>query len=165
MSIKQQQKEELPIRVDDNRSVDFKPITDYESLRADFRNMDLSTGPHLMKLARQRLQHKGILSSIEVKSAENYQIATVAGVVIIRQRPATARGFLFITLEDEFGFINIVVKPKMLEKYLPVVVRSSVILVRGLVEREHGVINVIGQHFIPLKFKGMDMEIKSRDFR
>ncbi len=77
----------------------------------------------------------------------------------------TAKGFVFITLEDETGFINVVVKPDIAKKFNRVVVSSTVLLVRGRVERKDGVINVIGREFMPLQFKTSEVNIKSRDFR
>jgi error-prone DNA polymerase len=89
----------------------------------------------------------------------------VAGIVVIRQRPGTAKGFLFLTLEDETGFINVVVKPQRFEQFHRQVVHASTLLVKGQVEKEKGVINVIGEHFQPLRFDRDAVVLKSRDFR
>jgi error-prone DNA polymerase len=89
----------------------------------------------------------------------------VGGVVTIRQRPMTAKGFMFITLEDETGFANIVVKPQMLERFRKEIVFYSGLIVTGLLEKNEGVINVIGHHFVPLEIDDEDITIRSRDFR
>jgi error-prone DNA polymerase len=85
--------------------------------------------------------------------------------VVIRQRPGTAKGFTFLTLEDEFGFSNIVVKPNMVKRFRKIVVYASVILVRGTVERKESVVNIIGHHFAIVPYEQQVMALKSRDFR
>jgi error-prone DNA polymerase len=90
---------------------------------------------------------------------------TVAGVVVIRQRPMTAKGFMFLTLEDETGFLNIVVKPKLVERFRKELIYTGALVVRSIVERQDGVINVIGQTFTPLNFSDAGIGMKSRDFR
>jgi len=84
---------------------------------SDYRGLDLSTQPHLMSLMQDQLEQQGILSAIGLHSHPNNRLVTTAGVVVIRQRPMTAKGFLFITMEDETGFSNIVVKPRVLERH------------------------------------------------
>jgi len=151
----------------DSGSLDLlDPMASYETLIADFKGMDLSTGPHPMKLVRPLLRKRGVLAAEDLKLTKNMSYHTVAGVVIIRQRPVTAHGFLFLTLEDETGFVNVVVMPNMLKKHRKLIVSSSVLLVRGQIEHKNSVINIIGKQFLPLQFKATsDMNIKSRDFR
>ncbi|MBU2624927.1 MAG: error-prone DNA polymerase, partial [candidate division Zixibacteria bacterium] len=165
MSIVKKMPDELPIEDRENGELLLNPMATYETLIADFKGMNLSTGPHPMKLLRQQLTKRGILSSKDLRTTRNNKSVTVAGMVIIRQRPVTAKGFLFITLEDETGFINIVMMPNMTKKYRRIVVNSSVLLVRGNVEHKDGVINVIGRDFLPLQFRSSEMRVKSRDFR
>jgi error-prone DNA polymerase len=141
------------------------PMTTTEQLAADFRTKDLSTGPHPMSLVRDRLKKAGILASTDLKAIPNNRVVNVAGVVTIRQRPMTAKGFMFITLEDETGFSNIVVKPQMLERFRKEIVFHSGLIVKGLLEKKDGVINVIGHHFEPLEIDDKDINIRSRDFR
>jgi DNA polymerase III alpha subunit len=134
-----------------------------EQLAADFKGMNLSTGPHPMTLVRERLAVQGVQTSQDLAKVANYKLVTVAGVVVIRQRPATAKGFLFITMEDETGFINVVVKPKMLEKYRKTLIFYGGLIVKGQLEKKDGVINVIGHQFEPLVIG--EAAVKSRDFR
>jgi error-prone DNA polymerase len=89
----------------------------------------------------------------------------VAGIIVIRQRPGTAKGFLFITMEDEAGFINVVVKPNQVTEFGRVVTDGKALVVAGVLEKKDGVINVIGKDFRPLEFLFQDVQIKSRDFR
>jgi error-prone DNA polymerase len=89
----------------------------------------------------------------------------VAGLVIIRQRPGTAKGFVFLTLEDETGLINVVVKPNLVKKCRRAIVSSSILLVKGKLEKHEGIINVIGEEFTPLEFPQNAVRFESRDFR
>ena len=81
------------------------------------------------------------------------------------QRPMTAKGFVFLTMEDETGFINVVVKPQLMKKFRREIVLSKALLVRGLVEKKDGVINVIGHQFYPLTFASEEINLRARDFR
>jgi error-prone DNA polymerase len=135
-----------------------------EELTADFKGMDLSTGPHLMRFARAELTSRGVKSAIELKGIPDKRRVQVAGIVVIRQRPGTAKGFVFITLEDETGFVNVVVKPDLTERFGRVVTDSRALLVTGELQKTDGVINVIGKSFIPMEFGPADLKVNSRDF-
>jgi error-prone DNA polymerase len=135
-----------------------------EELTADFKGMDLSTGPHLMRFARAELTSRGVKSAIELKGIPDKRRVQVAGIVVIRQRPGTAKGFVFITLEDETGFVNVVVKPDLARQFGRVVTDSKALLVTGELQKTDGVINVIGKSFIPMEFGSADLKVKSRDF-
>jgi len=77
----------------------------------------------------------------------------------------TAKGFMFITLEDETGFANIVVKPNYVQKCRKAIVCSKGLVVKGQVERANGVTNLIGREFTSLRISKTDIQVKSRDFR
>jgi error-prone DNA polymerase len=165
MSLLHRSPEELPVKGEDKGSEMLPSMDDLETMAADFKGMDLSTGPHPMTFIREELRRKGIRSSADIRETPDHTPVTVVGVVVIRQRPGTAKGFTFLTLEDETGFINIVVKPHLVKRFRKVVVYASVILVRGVVERKDGVINVIGRDFAAVPFQQQAMQLKSRDFR
>lgn len=136
-----------------------------EELIADFKGMDLSTTPHLMRFVRPQLAARGFKNSADLAQTPDRQRVQVAGIIVIRQRPGTAKGFLFITLEDEAGFINVVVKPQQVAQFGRIVTDGKALVVTGTVEKQDGVINVIGRDFRPLEFAFQDLAIKSRDFR
>jgi error-prone DNA polymerase len=165
MSLAKKPHDELPIEIQDNGGQLLNPMATYEELIADFQGMDLSTGMHPMKLVRPLLAKRGVLASNNLTQARNGSTVAVAGVVIIRQRPMTAKGFMFLTLEDETGLVNVVVKPALTEKFRRKIVSSSLLLVRGTIEHKQGVTNVIGREFLPLQFKTSEINLKSRDFR
>ncbi len=156
---------ELPIANDNAGQELLLPMNVTEELVADFGGMELSTGPHPMSLVRKALSTRGVLSSGDIKHLRDKQQVTVAGIVIIRQRPMTAKGFLFLTLEDECGFFNIVVKPHYVTLCRKAVVYSNCLMVQGTLEREEGVINIMGEQFTPLRFGRIEDSIVVREFR
>ena len=141
------------------------PMVTSEEVVADFKGMDLSPGPHPMEFIRHELRQRRILSSRELRRAPNKRTVQVAGIVIIRQRPMTAKGFMFITLEDETGLANIVVKPHYVRKCRQAIIYSRGLIVRGQVEHHDGVVNLIARDFTPLRISKTDIAVKSRDFR
>lgn len=154
---------ELPLSTQEEEAV-MPTMLASVAVLADFQGMDLTLGPHPMKLFRTVLVRRGILSASDLDHHAQGDVVKVAGIVIIRQRPGTAKGFLFLTLEDETGFINVVVKPDQVERFRREVVHLTALVVEGKVEREQGVINVIGTGFEPLRL-ARPAELRSRDFR
>ncbi|MBD3258298.1 DNA polymerase III subunit alpha [candidate division GN15 bacterium] len=157
--------DELAVRPTESGHRLLNPMVTGEQLAADFKGMDLSLGPHPMQLVRRSLRGQGILSAGDLKRTRDGQVVEIAGMVIIRQRPMTAKGFMFLTMEDETGFANIVVKPNFVSHCRKAIVYSAGLLVRGVVERKDGVINVIGYTFTPLRLSKDGIALKSRDFR
>jgi error-prone DNA polymerase len=88
-----------------------------------------------------------------------------AGLVICRQRPGTAKGFTFLTLEDETGTINIVVRPATYERDRDLIVRTPILLVRGTLQVESGVYNIRAETFAPLHAGAGEAAARSHDFR
>src|SRR6185295_14015342 len=91
----------------------LKPMTEAERIVADYAGMGLTTGRHPMALRREELAMRGILRASDLRSARQGRRVRVAGMVITRQRPGTAKGFVFLTLEDETGIANIIVRPDL----------------------------------------------------
>ncbi len=165
LAVAQQEESELTMKLDETGSNQLQPMAVGEQLAADFKGMALSTGPHPMRLVRRELKAKEILSAADLRKVADKSQVSIAGMVIIRQRPMTARGFMFLTMEDETGFANIVVKPNYVLKYRKAIVYSNGLLVKGQVERRDGVVNVIGREFIPLGLSKEGISLKTRDFR
>ena len=155
----------LPVRAEESGHRLLNPMVIGEQLAADFKGMSLSLGPHPMQLVRRGLRRQGILSAGDLERVRNGKLVEIAGMVIIRQRPVTAGGFLFLTMEDETGFANIVVKPNYVTRCRKAIIYSAGLLVKGQVERKDGVINVIGHTFTPLRLSKEGVALKSRDFR
>jgi error-prone DNA polymerase len=113
-----------------------------ERLHADYAGMGLTIGPHPMALRRDELALRGVLRASDLPQAKNGRRVRVAGMVITRQRPGTAKGFVFLTLEDETGISNIIVRPDLFDRERMAVVRQPFLLVEGLLQHQDGVVAV-----------------------
>ncbi len=117
-----------------------------------------------MEVLRPRLRSQGVLSAEELKTRSTGERVRVAGVVICRQRPGTAKGVVFITLEDETGFSNFVVYPDTFEGYRRTLVRSPVLLIEGITQNEQGVVNVQARRIEAILPAAGAEAVESRDF-
>ncbi len=124
------------------------PMTMPERVKADYEGMNLTTGPHPMKLLRDSLPN--IWHAIDLSQARNKSIVQIAGNVICRQRPGTAKGFVFISLEDETGVSNAIVTPDLFEKLRLVITEESFLLIEGEVQNSDGVVLIKAQKIKPL---------------
>ena len=118
-----------------------------EQTLADYRGTGLTLGPQLMAHLRPELKRRGVLSASELGEHLNGRWVQVAGVIIVRQRPGTAKGFLFLTLEDETGMSNAVVFPDQFHKHRSLIQSAGILLVEGPVEAREGVIHVRARKF------------------
>jgi error-prone DNA polymerase len=110
-----------------------------ERLSADLLGTGVTVGPHPMRLYRDALTARGIRSAAELEGLPDGARVSVAGAVICRQRPGTAQGFLFLTLEDETGLANVTVRPDLFEKRHEVLVRTGVLEIEGVLQNFEGV--------------------------
>ncbi|TIX50193.1 error-prone DNA polymerase [Alteraurantiacibacter aquimixticola] len=117
-----------------------------EEVVADYQTTRLSLKAHPMAFLRASLAERGFVRACDLRDRKFRSMVNVAGVVLIRQRPGSAKGVCFITLEDETGVINLVVWPDLKEKQRRVVMGSRLMEVRGRVEYDDEVIHVIAQH-------------------
>ena len=119
-----------------------------EHVVADYQTLRLSLKAHPMSFLRASMTRQGYSSANDLKHMRNGQRISMAGIVLIRQRPGTAKGVCFITIEDEVGVANLVVWSKVMAAYRKVVMRARVIDVRGVVQREGDVIHIIVNHLV-----------------
>jgi error-prone DNA polymerase len=126
----------------DPESCPLRPMTESERLVADYAGTGLTMGRHPMALRRDELAMRGVLRAIDLRSERNGRRVRVAGMVITRQRPGTAKGFVFLTLEDETGIANIIVRPDLFARDRLVVVEEKFLLVDGILQHQDGVISV-----------------------
>jgi error-prone DNA polymerase len=140
-------------------------MTPYEITEADYRMTALSLNGHPMLHLRAEMRALGVVTAAELGTGNRAQgtvhsvprspfpvprhgdTILVAGLVICRQRPGTAKGFVFLTLEDETGLINVVVTPTRFEKQATLIARSPLLLIRGTLQIEGRVVNVRGEEF------------------
>ena len=118
----------------------LRPMDFGERMRADYRGLDLTTGPHPMSLVRPRLRH--VWRAADLKRVRHGQLVRVAGQVICRQRPGTAKGVCFISLEDETGVANLVVSPTLFEKERMKIVSEPFLLATGVAQQRHNTTHV-----------------------
>jgi error-prone DNA polymerase len=126
------------------------PMTPEERLIADFRNTKLSIGPHPMRLYRKKMRHGRVRTAAQLAGLRDGMTVSVAGAVITRQRPGTAKGFLFLTLEDETGVSNIIVTPGMFQRNRATIVGEQFLLIDGVLQNQDGVIHVRAGRIRPL---------------
>jgi error-prone DNA polymerase len=111
----------------------------------DYRRLSLSLKAHPASFLRARLSARGILRSKALRSVKNGERVTVAGLVLVRQRPGTAAGVIFMTLEDETGVANIIVWPKVFERLRAIVLGARFVAVTGKLQSEQGVIHIVAE--------------------
>jgi error-prone DNA polymerase len=144
-------------------SAPLEPMTVPERLLADYAGTSLTIGPHPMSLRRAELALRGVLRASELPSGRHGRRVRVAGAVITRQRPGTAKGFVFLTLEDETGIANIIVRPDLFSEQKATIVGEPYLLVEGTLQIQEGVTSVKAERLHSLG--GRTPEIGSHDFR
>ncbi len=137
-------------------------MTPVERVVADYEGTSLTIGPHPMAFRRSELAMRGVLRAIDLARTRNGRRVRVAGAVITRQRPGTAKGFVFLTLEDETGIANIIIRPDLFSADRLMIVEEPFLLVEGVLQIQDGVTSVKADHVQPLWRGGPDVE--SHDF-
>ena len=145
---------------DGNSPLESMTIT--ERVDADFRGTGLTIGKHPVAYHRQKLNHLKALRAIDIRRLGDGNFVRVAGWVIVRQRPGTAKGFVFLTLEDETGVSNIIVTPQLFDRYRNELVSHPFLLIEGLLQNQDDVVSVKASRIEPLPFKVA--AASSRDF-
>ena len=140
----------------------LKPMTEAERLVADYAGMGLTAGRHPMALRRDELAMRGILRATDLASARQGRRVRVAGMVITRQRPGTAKGFVFLTLEDETGIANIIVRPDLFARDRLVIVEEPFLIVDGVLQSQDGVTSIRAEQVQGMK--GVTIDFDAHDF-
>ena len=133
-------------------------MTEAERLVADYAGTGLTLGRHPMALRRDELAMRGILRAGDLRTARQGRRVRVAGMVITRQRPGTAKGFVFLTLEDETGIANIIVRPDLFDRDRLIIVDEPFLLVDGVLQTQDGVTSVRAEQVRGLPGPGLDFE-------
>ncbi len=145
-----------------NKSSPLRPMNKIEKLHSDFSTTGLTVKDHPMALIRTTLKKKGVSSAEELKILKKKTAVIVCGAVICRQRPGTAKGILFISLEDESGISNFIVMPDVFEKFRKTIIESPYLLIKGQVENNGDSTLVKGLYFEQLSF--IEVYGESHDF-
>jgi error-prone DNA polymerase len=150
---------EVPHSARDDSPLDRMTLP--ERVKADYDTMNLTTGPHPMKLLRDSLPN--IWRAIDLPHARHGSIIQIAGNVICRQRPGTAKGFVFISLEDETGVSNAIVEPDLFERFRLVITEEAFLLVEGEVQNSDNVVLIKAREIRPLTHEQL-VGSESHDF-
>jgi error-prone DNA polymerase len=145
-----------------SHSTPLAAMTTDERLAADYAGVGLTTGPHPMAYQRDALRSSNIYSAMDLPGCRNNASIRIAGCVIARQRPGTAKGFVFLSLEDETGIANIILTPDVFERDRLIVTRNRFLLISGIVQNTDGVIHVKAQQIEPLLI--VEIPVSSYDF-
>src|SRR4051812_45755189 len=138
------------------------PMSDEERLVADYRGTGMTVGPHPMAYRRSEMQRMGVHSAIELKKLPNGKRLKIAGNIICRQRPGTAHGFVFLSLEDETGIANAIITPDLFEKNRLLLVREPFLLIEGTLQNLDNVISVKADVLRPIEVT--QAQTSSHDF-
>jgi error-prone DNA polymerase len=141
----------------------LRPMTTLERVKADYDGTALTIGPHPMAMCRGHLARHGVQRAIDLPAGRSGRRVQVAGAVITRQRPGTAKGFVFLTLEDETGIANIIVRPDIFSDNRSTVVNAPYLLVEGTLQIQDGVTSVKAERVQVLATDAP--EPQSHDFR
>ncbi len=148
--------------IGDPRDSPLAPMTHEERLVADFRGTGLTVGPHPMTYRRAEMKRRGVRAAIELPKLPDGTHVQVAGAVIARQRPGTAKGFVFLSLEDETGIANAIITPQLFERDHTVVVHHPFLLIEGRLQNQDNVVSVKAERVLPLEISRA--EVASHDF-
>jgi error-prone DNA polymerase len=147
--------------------VDAPPLpgmTEVEETAADLWATGMTAGRHPVEFVRARLTDRGVVTNEALRELPHRSVVEVAGVVTHRQRPDTAKGVVFVNLEDETGLLNVICTAGVWRRYRKIARMAPALIVRGMLERYQGVINVVASRIEELPLTAADI-LRSRDFR
>jgi error-prone DNA polymerase len=147
---------------DDSEALPLRQMNTEERLVADYAGTGLTIGKHPMYYRRSELRRRNILSAEELRTAKDGDFVRTAGCIIARQRPGTAKGFIFLSMEDETGIANVIVTPDLYDRDRLLVTRSKFLLVEGPLQNQDGVIHVKATRLLTLSDSAL--ELQSHDF-
>jgi error-prone DNA polymerase len=135
-----------------------------EDIVADYRSLGLTLGRHPLALLRKRLQRMRLASASELRAMPNGKAARTAGIVTCRQRPGTAQGVVFVTLEDETGYTNVVVWNDLVERQRKELLGAQLLGVEGYMQKEGEVVHLVARRLIDHSLLLGRLLTESRDF-
>ena len=144
---------------------DLRAPTPGEDVLNDYRSLGLSLRQHPLSLLRERLSKRKVTMAKDIAQAEDRSKLRVAGMVMFRQRPPTAKGVMFMTIEDETGSVNLILRSKFVENHREAVLGARVAVVTGEVQSTSGVIHVMVEKFDDVSYLLAEIPSLSRDFR
>lgn len=150
------QAEQLPL---------FAPMSAGAEVLADYRHLGLSLGPHPLRLLRAELQARRLMTAAQLRGLEHGRLVRACGIVVGRQRPGTAKGVMFVTLEDETGSVNVIVRPEWLERQRAILLGAQLLAVHGVWQSHEGICHLVLGRAEDLSPLLGGLETRSRDFQ
>jgi error-prone DNA polymerase len=150
--------------IDDEPPADLPVLAPVEQVFADYRATGMSLKGHPMQFCRGELDRLRVVPACQLAELPHGRRLSVAGIVLVRQRPSTAKGITFVTLEDETGVANLVIRQDTWERYYQVARRSGAWIARGMLERKDKIIHILVQRLDDLSKVLGGLRTKSRDF-
>jgi error-prone DNA polymerase len=143
----------------------LRRMTPLEEVYTDYETTGISLKGHPIRFCRERLAQMRVTPACELPNIANGRFIRVAGLILLRQRPGTAKGITFVTMEDETGSINLVIRPSTWKHFYLLCKQSNAWLVRGILENREGVIHVVVGEIEDLQSVVGPIDVRSRDFR
>jgi len=131
---------------------------------ADYHHLGLTLGRHPLALLRSQLARRRLLTAADIAAAADRQLARAVGIVTCRQRPGTANGIVFVTLEDETGWINVVVHGRLVERQRRELLAARLLAVYGQVQRVGEVVHLVAKRLVDYTPMLGQLQTVSRDF-
>ncbi|MBV8459768.1 MAG: DNA polymerase III subunit alpha [Candidatus Eremiobacteraeota bacterium] len=148
----------------DEPQVALPPMRAREEAAADYRGLGLSTRYQIIEFYRPQLDALRVRRACDLPALPNRLVLKVAGIVTTRQRPGTAKGFVFTTMEDETGLVNVIIRPDVYQRYRPIARDEPTVVVEGVLQRQDGHVNVLARRFWKLDSDGLAHGLPARDF-
>jgi error-prone DNA polymerase len=139
-------------------------MTAHEETIAEFRGSGVNTGEHPVSFVREELTRRGVTPASALAQLPDGTRTRIGGIVVVRQRPGTAKGVVFVTLEDETGFSNALVYPDRFEQWRKVILGHAALVIEGVLQNRDGVSTLMAERFEPLRGSPLQGDL-SRDFR
>jgi len=151
-----------PIARSQDEQCPLPAMSAVERVVADYEGTGLTIGPHPMAMRREEMSLRGALRASDLPRQRHGRRVRVAGAVITRQRPGTAKGFVFLTLEDETGIANIIIRPDLFAEQRMAIINEPFLLVEGMLQNQEGVTSVRAERMAGIG--GTPIEVEARDF-
>ena len=139
-------------------------LSKMDSCKMDYQSYGATLGEHPISILKLKMKNKKFLSSEDLRSSKNGDIVEVIGLVISRQKPKTAAGVIFLTLEDEFGFINLVIWPDLVSLFSEIIFKSCIIKCVGKLQIQNNVTHILVKKLSNISHLISDLNLNSRDF-
>ena len=141
---------------------DLPALSEQERSALDYQITGIPVGPQVMRFYRERLSARGVRSSAELQGGSHGAAIRVAGAIVVKQHPETAKGHVFLSLEDEHGLVNIIIRPATYARYKPVVDTGGAVVIEGTLQHVDGVVSVLARRLDELT---LYVKVASRDWQ